>query len=203
MGSQSRECRGNGCYSGSNTDRHSEDIIDKKRRSCNKTRRSAEVVFCDDIRAAAGRICMNSLVIRSSHNRNKDDNYDSNRNQVIQERCAAENKGDQNFFSSVSSGLNLFLLPFQMPTRLAVGLGLESTLFPETSREMRPKIWVPRIHSLNGSRLLFDFYFSTEKINCQLEKGSVRNIMPISIKDMKPSTRICGGDSLLFIRGRF
>ncbi len=90
-----------------------------------------------------------------------------------------------------------------MPTRLAVGLGLESTLSPGTSREIRPKIWVPRIHSLNGSRLLFDFYFSTEKINCQLEKGSVRNIMPISIKDMKPSTRICGGDSLLFIRVDF
>jgi len=48
---------------------------------------------------------------------------------------------------------NLCLLPFQMPTRLADGLGPGSAL---SLIGIRPKYWVPRIHSLNESRLLFD-----------------------------------------------
>jgi len=52
-----------------------------------------------------------------------------------------------------NSGLNFSLLPFQTPTRLAVGLGPGSAL---SLIGIRPKCWVPRIHSLNESRLLFD-----------------------------------------------
>ena len=64
-------------------------------------------------------------------------------------------------------GLIFSLLPSQTPTRLAVGLGPGSALFPDTSREIRPEFRFPRIHSLNGSRLLFDSYSIPQKINCQ------------------------------------
>ena len=45
-----------------------------------------------------------------------------------------------------------------MPARLADGLGPGSALFPENPGKYAPNSWVPRIHSLNGSRLLCNFY---------------------------------------------
>jgi len=36
-----------------------------------------------------------------------------------------------------------------------------------------------------------------------LENGSIRRIAPTSIKDMNPSTRICEGDSFIFIEVNF
>jgi hypothetical protein len=52
------------------------------------------------------------------------------------------------------SGLNFCPLPFQMPARLAVGLGLGSALFPVYPGKYAP-IVVPPHPFLNGFRLLF------------------------------------------------
>jgi hypothetical protein len=54
------------------------------------------------------------------------------------------------------SSQNFCPLPFQTPTRLAAGLGLGSVLSLVILGNS-PLIWVPRIHSLNGFRLLCDF----------------------------------------------
>ena len=51
--------------------------------------------------------------------------------------------GTKNKKPPADGGFNFSLLPFQTPTRLAVGLGFESTLFPGLPGKYAPNIGSP------------------------------------------------------------
>ena len=92
-----RERRDSGC----DADGHGEDVVDQERRSRDERRQLTEVLFRDDVGAAAARVRMDRLAIRKDDDREDERDHQSNGARDAQRGRAGEDEHAHDFLGRV------------------------------------------------------------------------------------------------------